>query len=99
MAKHRCGRACDIGAVCDVVNDSFSERLPGTRRSSRTKSRRGGRRDPHIPRFWFRCRRRAVFIRAHYLDTIETLNLARPGARAAVIGGGQSAAEVTVDFA
>jgi len=27
---------------------------------------------------------RGCFIRAHYLDTIETLNLARPGARAAV---------------
>lgn len=35
---------------------------------------------------------------SRYLDTIETFSLRRRGARVAVIGGGQSATEVTVDL-
>lgn len=57
----------------------------------------GGR--PHIPEIFRSIADDARLLHSsRYLGTIETLDLARKGARAAVIGGGQSATEVTVDL-
>jgi L-ornithine N5-monooxygenase len=54
---------------------------------------------PHVPGLFSPVADDARLLHSsRYLDTIGTLDLARRGARAAVIGGGQSATEVTVDL-
>jgi L-ornithine N5-oxygenase len=54
---------------------------------------------PYIPPIFQTAANDARLIHSsRYLDAIETLGLAREGARAVVVGGGQSAAEVTLDL-
>jgi L-ornithine N5-oxygenase len=60
----------------------------------------GGR--PHVPDLFARLPGdpgdAPVFHSAHYLNRVGGLGLERPGRRVAVIGGGQSAAEVVLDL-
>ena len=54
---------------------------------------------PHIPALFKALGDdRRVLHSSRYLGRIDAMNLSRPDARIAVIGGGQSAAEITVDL-